>query len=57
MENKIKRVFIIVLDSFGIAILCPEKRSTLAKLATRAMLGGFCVSLLSAMIVGLLMLI
>lgn len=41
----------------GIAILCPEKRSTLAKLATRAMLGGFCVSLLSSMIVGLLMLI
>lgn len=40
----------------GISVLCPEKRPTLAKLATRAMLGGFCVSLLSAMIVGIWML-
>lgn len=41
----------------GISVLCPEKRPTLARLATRAMFGGFSVSLLSAMIVGLLMLI
>lgn len=41
----------------GIAILCPEKKSTLAKLGFRGMIGGFCVSLLSALIVGLLMLI
>lgn len=40
----------------GISVLCPEKRPTLAKLATRAMIGGFCVSLLSAMIVGIWML-
>ncbi len=41
----------------GIAVLCPEKRSTLARLGLRGMIGGFCVSLLSALIVGLLMLI
>ncbi|WP_215905071.1 nucleoside transporter C-terminal domain-containing protein [Treponema phagedenis] len=39
----------------GISVLCPAKRPTLARLATRAMLAGFCVSLLSAMIVGLWM--
>lgn len=37
----------------GIAVLCPEKRSTLARLVFRAMLGGVAVSILSAMIVGL----
>lgn len=41
----------------GISILCPEKRSTLARLGVRGMIGGFSVSVLSAMIVGLLMLI
>lgn len=41
----------------GISVLCPEKKPVLAKLGTRAMFGGFCVSVLSAMIVGLLMLI
>lgn len=41
----------------GIAALCPEKRSTLARLAFKAMIGGFGVSVLSAMIVGLLTLI
>ncbi len=41
----------------GISILCPEKRATLARLGVRGMIGGFSVSLLSAMIVGLLMLI
>lgn len=41
----------------GIAILCPEKKSTLARLGIRGMVGGFCVSLLSSLIVGLLMLI
>lgn len=40
----------------GISVLCPEKRQTLAKLAVRAMIGGFCVSLLSSMIVGIWML-
>lgn len=40
----------------GISVLCPEKRQTLAKLAVRAMIGGFCVSLLSSMIVGVWML-
>lgn len=35
----------------GISVLCPEKRSILARLAFRAMIGGFTVSLLSAMIV------
>lgn len=40
----------------GISVLCPEKRQTLAKLAVRAMIGGFCVSLLSSMIVGMWML-
>lgn len=37
----------------GISVLCPEKRPVLAKLALRAMITGFCVSLLSAMIVGI----
>ncbi|MBC2575148.1 NupC/NupG family nucleoside CNT transporter [Peptostreptococcus canis] len=41
----------------GISILCPEKKSTLARLGTRGMIGGFSVSLLSALIVGLMMLI
>ncbi len=40
----------------GIAVLCPEKKSTLSKLVFRAMLGGVLVSLLSAMIVGFIML-
>ena len=35
----------------GISVLCPEKRSVLARLAFKAMIGGFTVSLLSAMIV------
>ena len=36
----------------GIAALCPEKKNTLAKLAFKSMIGGFAVSLLSAMIAG-----
>ncbi len=40
----------------GIAVLCPEKRSTLSRLVLRAMLGGVLVSILSAMIVGFIML-
>ncbi len=40
----------------GIAVLCPEKKSTLSRLVFRAMLGGVFVSLLSAMIVGFIML-
>ena len=38
----------------GIAVLCPEKKSTLSRLVFRAMLGGVLVSILSAMIVGLI---
>lgn len=38
----------------GIAVLCPEKKSTLARLVFKAMLGGILVSLLSAMIVGII---
>ncbi|MBW6411270.1 NupC/NupG family nucleoside CNT transporter [Clostridium weizhouense] len=41
----------------GIAALCPEKRNTLARLAFKAMIGGFAVSVLSAMIVGFITLI
>ncbi|QPJ84999.1 NupC/NupG family nucleoside CNT transporter [Sarcina sp. JB2] len=37
----------------GIAALCPEKKNTLAKLAFKSMIGGFAVSILSAMIVGI----
>ncbi len=37
----------------GIAVLCPEKKSTLSRLVVRAMLGGMLVSILSAMIVGI----
>jgi len=37
----------------AIGALCPEQKQTLAKLAPRAMLGGFAVSVLSAMMVGL----
>ena len=40
----------------GIGILCPEKKSTLARLVFRAMIGGVTVSLLSAMTVGFIML-
>jgi len=38
----------------GIAVLCPEKKSTLSRLVLKAMLGGVFVSILSAMIVGLI---
>lgn len=38
----------------AISVLCPEKKSTLARLAFKAMLGGALVSILSAMIVGLI---
>ena len=37
----------------GIGVLCPEKRGTLSKLVLRAMLGGVLVSILSAMICGI----
>lgn len=37
----------------GIAVLCPEKKGTLARLVFKAMLGGIAVSIMSAMIVGL----
>lgn len=37
----------------GISVFCPDKRNQLAKLAFRGMIGGFLVSLLSALIVGL----
>ena len=36
----------------GIAALCPEKRGVLSRLVFKAMLGGFAVSVLSAIIVG-----
>lgn len=39
----------------GIAVLCPEKRDTLAKLAFRALIGGFCVSVLNALIIGIIL--
>lgn len=35
----------------GISVLCPDKRRVLARLAFKAMIGGFAVSVLSAMIV------
>lgn len=38
----------------GIAVLCPEKKSTLSRLVFKAMLGGVFVSMLSAMIVGII---
>lgn len=41
----------------GISALCPEKRNVLSKLAFKSMLVGFAVSLLSAIIVGLVTLI
>lgn len=37
----------------GIAVLCPEKRGTLARLVFRAMIGGIAVSMLSVFIVGI----
>ena len=41
----------------GISALCPEKRNILSKLAFKSMLAGFCVSLVSAIIVGIVTLI
>lgn len=41
----------------GISALCPEKKNTLARLSFKAMIGGFTVSVLSAMIVGIITLI
>ncbi|MGX7349776.1 NupC/NupG family nucleoside CNT transporter [Dolosicoccus paucivorans] len=40
----------------GISILCPSKKPVLARLAPKGMIGGFAVSLLSSLIVGLLLL-
>ena len=37
----------------GISVFCPEKRNQLSKLAFRGMIGGFIVSVLSALILGL----
>ena len=37
----------------GIGVLCPEKRGTLSRLVLKAMLGGMLVSILSAMICGI----
>ena len=41
----------------GTSILCPEKRPVLARLAFKAMIGGFAVSILSAMVVGFITII
>lgn len=38
----------------GISVFCPDKRNQLANLAFRGMIGGFVVSLLSALVVGLI---
>ena len=38
----------------GISVFCPEKRGQLSRLAFRGMIGGFCVSVLSALILGLI---
>lgn len=40
----------------GIAALCPQMKSTLSKLVFRGMLGGFAVSVVNAMIVGIVLL-
>lgn len=40
----------------GIGSLCPLKKGVVSQLVFKAMLGGFCVSVLNAMIVGILML-
>lgn len=40
----------------GIGVLCPEKRGTLSRLIVRAMLGGMLVSILSAIICGIVLL-
>ena len=37
----------------GISVFCPEKRGQLSRLAFRGMIGGFLVSVLSALVVGL----
>ena len=38
----------------GISVFCPEKRNQLSQLAFRGMIGGFLVSVLSALVVGLI---
>ena len=38
----------------GISVFCPEKRNQLSQLAFRGMIGGFLVSLLSALVLGLI---
>ena len=38
----------------GISALCPDKRKVLSKLAFKAMIGGFAVSVFSSMVVGLI---
>lgn len=40
----------------GISALCPQMKSTLSKLVFRGMLGGFAVSVINAMLVGIILL-
>ncbi|GAA0090953.1 NupC/NupG family nucleoside CNT transporter [Paraclostridium bifermentans] len=40
----------------GISVFCPERRTEISNIAFRGMIGGFLVSTLSAMIVGLILL-
>lgn len=40
----------------GIAVLCPEKKEVLSRLVLKSMIGGFAVSVLSAMICGVVLL-
>ena len=40
----------------GISVFCPERRAEISDIAFKGMIGGFIVSTLSAMIVGLLLL-
>ena len=40
----------------GISVFCPERRTEISNIAVRGMIGGFLVSTLSAMIVGLILL-
>lgn len=45
----------IAICTTGLAVFAPNRKNDIAKLATRGMIGGFLVSVLSAMIVGVVM--
>lgn len=48
-------IALVALINGILSVLCPEKKSLVAQLVPRAMVGGFTVSVINAMIVGFIL--